>query len=537
MLSSAPRGTRTGGTLGPQNFTGFDDADDVPSQAGSTRDPGSSVAQTDSRSASPAAARSSRELRAEPRWVERSALHTRHSASFTLSPLHCGSDYKSRGRKPADTANWDTCRPPIPGSAGRRAHVGAGRSVSGAAASPNMGYHTSPVVAFLLTVFNMRLGWWFPRPAHGGSRSVAVSALEPSVPVRRALRRRDGQVAIPDDLRRRPFRESRRLRADQAPLRTDHRQRRGVRSRPGVRRARHADPRVRGGLPHDDPNRRAIAAAAQGSPTGAAQRCAVGRIVYPEGLRGHARLPEGVDDRTRGHGESCSTRRAIRRSRTSRPAISSIAEDQFESYRALGYDIAGKAFEAPWRRSACTGPQLDDCARRRAQEDARPQPHPRRPLYGPRRGLIELWDKIREDPDLETLDMGLLKGGLPPGRALSRAEFYACVEMIQLMENVYIDLHLEETWDHADNRGWRRALRPVGRPAAAEGDVEGHLRRCSASGSVLLPAASWAMRDGRRRAVVVTAPAPSGWQPFARDVGGRHLARRAIVDHVVVGQD
>ena len=37
-------------------------------------------------------------------------------------------------------------------------------SVSGAAASPNMGYHTSPAVAFLLTVFNVRLGWWFPNP-------------------------------------------------------------------------------------------------------------------------------------------------------------------------------------------------------------------------------------------------------------------------------------------------------------------------------------------------------------------------------------
>jgi hypothetical protein len=27
--------------------------------------------------------------------------------------------------------------------------------------------------------------------------------------------------------------------------------------------------------------------------------------------------------------------------------------------------------------------------------------------------------------------------------------------MIQLMENVYLDLGLEETWDHPDNAGWR----------------------------------------------------------------------------------
>ncbi len=27
-----------------------------------------------------------------------------------------------------------------------------------------MGYHTSPVMAFLMTYFNARLGWWFPNP-------------------------------------------------------------------------------------------------------------------------------------------------------------------------------------------------------------------------------------------------------------------------------------------------------------------------------------------------------------------------------------
>ena len=37
-------------------------------------------------------------------------------------------------------------------------------AISGAAASPNMGYHTSPVAAFLLTIFNVRLGWWVPNP-------------------------------------------------------------------------------------------------------------------------------------------------------------------------------------------------------------------------------------------------------------------------------------------------------------------------------------------------------------------------------------
>src|SRR5437879_13879714 len=30
--------------------------------------------------------------------------------------------------------------------------------------SPNCGYHTNPATAFLLTVFNVRLGWWLVNP-------------------------------------------------------------------------------------------------------------------------------------------------------------------------------------------------------------------------------------------------------------------------------------------------------------------------------------------------------------------------------------
>ena len=37
-------------------------------------------------------------------------------------------------------------------------------ATSGAAASPNMGYHTSPTLAFLMTMFNVRLGWWLRNP-------------------------------------------------------------------------------------------------------------------------------------------------------------------------------------------------------------------------------------------------------------------------------------------------------------------------------------------------------------------------------------
>ncbi|GAB3782297.1 hypothetical protein GCM10028818_37860 [Spirosoma horti] len=39
-------------------------------------------------------------------------------------------------------------------------------AISGAAANPNQGAHSSPATAFLMTVFNARLGWWIGNP-HG----------------------------------------------------------------------------------------------------------------------------------------------------------------------------------------------------------------------------------------------------------------------------------------------------------------------------------------------------------------------------------
>jgi hypothetical protein len=39
-------------------------------------------------------------------------------------------------------------------------------AISGAAANPNMGYHSSPLVTILMTLFNVRLGWWLPNPRY-----------------------------------------------------------------------------------------------------------------------------------------------------------------------------------------------------------------------------------------------------------------------------------------------------------------------------------------------------------------------------------
>ncbi len=43
---------------------------------------------------------------------------------------------------------------------------------------------------------------------------------------------------------------------------------------------------------------------------------------------------------------------------------------------------------------------------------------------------------------------------LPTSASEARAGFYFCNNLLELMQNVYLDLNLEEDYDHPDNRGW-----------------------------------------------------------------------------------
>ena len=140
--------TRDEAARNPQNFTGFDDKDDTPLALDAAAITGPLHIVNCALNLG-----GSSDL----------ALHTRHSASFSLTPLYCGSAFISH-----DLQGEATELGFIPtGQYGQRSGgptLGQAISVSGAAASPNMGYHTSSVTAFLMTLFNVRLGWWFPNP-------------------------------------------------------------------------------------------------------------------------------------------------------------------------------------------------------------------------------------------------------------------------------------------------------------------------------------------------------------------------------------
>ena len=83
-------------------------------------------------------------------WQERKA------ASFTASPLHSGSSLVGYRRTEAY---------------GGALTLGTAMAISGAAASPNMGYHSSPAITFLMTLLNVRLGWWLGNPGSAGERT------------------------------------------------------------------------------------------------------------------------------------------------------------------------------------------------------------------------------------------------------------------------------------------------------------------------------------------------------------------------------
>jgi Patatin-like phospholipase len=102
-------------------------------------------------------------------WQERKA------ESFVMTPFRCGFDtwperldlddesarmrdqkIHKYGFRPTEHYEYRDGGP----------RVGTAVSISGAAASPNMGYHSSPSLAFLMTFFNVRLGFWGGNPRH-----------------------------------------------------------------------------------------------------------------------------------------------------------------------------------------------------------------------------------------------------------------------------------------------------------------------------------------------------------------------------------
>jgi predicted acylesterase/phospholipase RssA len=103
---------------------------------------------------------------------ERLAWQERKAESFVFTPRYCGFDFPEmhliaelpESFRPTYEFAYPRSANPAKQKEIGGMHVGTAMSISGAAASPNMGFHTSPPLAFLMTMFDVRLGWWLPNP-------------------------------------------------------------------------------------------------------------------------------------------------------------------------------------------------------------------------------------------------------------------------------------------------------------------------------------------------------------------------------------
>jgi hypothetical protein len=79
------------------------------------------------------------------------AWQERRATLFTFSRDHCGCDYLDY-------------RPTAKFGGPKGITLGTAMAISGAAANPNMGFYTAPDRAFVMTLLNVRLGWWLGNP-------------------------------------------------------------------------------------------------------------------------------------------------------------------------------------------------------------------------------------------------------------------------------------------------------------------------------------------------------------------------------------
>lgn len=91
----------------------------------------------------------------------------RKGASFTFSPLHCGTHFITASKRGGSTKTAEVGYRPTQnyGGPGGGIKLGTAMAISGAAVSPNCGYNSNPGLGLIMMLFNARLGWWLGNPS------------------------------------------------------------------------------------------------------------------------------------------------------------------------------------------------------------------------------------------------------------------------------------------------------------------------------------------------------------------------------------
>jgi hypothetical protein len=364
------------------------------------------------------------------------ALNTRHSASFTLTPLRCGCDRPKVGYAPTRSED---------GRFSDGVYLGQAVAISGAAVSSNMGYNTSPLVAFLLTMFNVRLGWWFPNPGQpawlrkGLSFSLYYLVMELlgiADETRYFLNVSDGghfeNLGIYELIRRRckviiacdaECDEALQFGGLGNVIRiceTDF----GAEIDIDVKSIR---PQL------DDPS---------------LAHCAIGKIKYCTGDIGFL-----IYLKASMTGDEDVSIAQYRSAHPSFPHESTanqfFSEDQFESYRKLGQHIVRASFKG---NLPGDDPLLIP---QRMADVLTPGGCPGGSFLKHSKSLEKVWEKFRASPTLLPFMIELMTlGQKMDAVGVTDEELCMGLELIKLMEDVFLDLRLDDFWEHPDNRGW-----------------------------------------------------------------------------------
>jgi hypothetical protein len=409
---------------------------------------------------------------------------------------------------PEEGAAIDAYRPTtLYSSLPRPLTLGEAMATSGAAASPNMGYHSSPAFAFLMSIFNVRLGRWAGNPRVPRRRSRLRWLAR--VPIFRGL---GGETFGRGKTWRKtgPWWALRYLFCELFGL-TDSKSSFVYLSDGGhfenlgiyelVRRGCRyiiacdsgADPkyefedlgnairkcRIDLGVEIEMDTKHIATIAADRFNQAS---CAIGRIRYGEERVGtllyiKSSRCRGITSDVVNYG---SQHVDFPHETT---ADQFFSESQFESYRRLGRHLSDLVLDAAVSDRELVeakGSYIDDVFQRLRRNWYPPSPAVAANFSRLTAACERIFEQLRQPnnsleflsnqfyPEWRSLIRNSVSAteaevadawGLPKGEKELTAGFYFCNSLIQLMENVYIDLNLESDWQHPDNSGWINLFR------------------------------------------------------------------------------
>jgi hypothetical protein len=392
--------------------------------------------------------------------------------------------------------------------------LGTAMAVSGAAANPNWGSHSSAQTAFLLTLFNVRLGWWMGNPADENKfknpgPGIALFSLFNELSGK--LDEGSGYLNLSDG---------------------GHFENLGMyelirrRCRYVIAIDGEADPEYRfeglGGAVRKCRNDFGVDIVINPRPIQLKSgmnkaHCVVGRIRYPEqeypnDYPWKENLQKEEDDRpgwllyikSSVTGDEPADVEEYRREHPDFPQQSTIeqffTESQFESYRMLGLHVASTVLDryepkkSEFLRDKKDGqtegvPGEDQLLQKLfAHLAARWEAPPLAPegvFSRHAEAYSNLMTRLADHPELTSLDSEIVQDF--PTKAKEqhdREAVFFWLELIQLAENIFVDLNLgdEQVWKHPAYAGWRRvfkywasrqALQDVWRVKQVDGTITG----------------------------------------------------------------